>query len=100
MIYIKSLKKQRFRDDKPTNELYSVESYINPEKIVSIVPTKTSIYDDGNNIDYVATGSKITMSNNSRLTSDKSPKQIVDLINSCYEHDTWHTNSIGGSTTT
>ena len=51
MIYIKSLKKQRFRDDKPTNELYSVESYINPEKIVSIVPTKTSIYDDGNNID-------------------------------------------------
>ena len=49
--------KQRFKNDQPTNELYSVEAYINPEKIISIVPTKTSIYDYDNGIDYYATGS-------------------------------------------
>jgi hypothetical protein len=100
MIYIKSLKKQRFKDNQPTDELYYVESYINPDMIISIVPTKTSIYDNANGIDYIASGSKITMSNNAKLTAEKSPKQIIELINSCYDHDTWHTNSIGGSTTT
>ena len=99
MIYIKSLKKQRFKDNQPTNELYYVESYINPDKIISIVPTRTSIYDNANGIDYIASGSKITMSNNSRLTSDQSPREVIDLINSCYKHDVWHTKSIGDTTT-
>ena len=100
MILITSLKKQRFKNDQPTSELYSIQSWINPEKIVSIVPTKTSIQDFVNNIDYVATGSKITMSNNSRLTSDLSPREVIELINSCYEHDVWHTKSIRGTTPT
>ena len=100
MILIKSLKKQRFKNDQPTNELYSVEAYINPEKIISIVPTKTSIYDYDNGIDYYATGSMITLSGNKRLTSDQSPTEIIDLINSCYEHDVWIKNSIGGTTPT
>ena len=100
MILITSLKKQRFKNDQPTSELYSIQSWINPDMIVSIVPTKTSIYDNANGIDYIASGSKITMSNNAKLTAEKSPKQIIELINSCYDHDTWHTNSIGGSTTT
>ena len=100
MILITSLKKQRFRNDQPTSELYSIQSWINPEKIVSIVPTKTSIQDFVNNIDYMATGSKVTMTNNSRLTSDLSPSELIDLINSCYEHDVWVKKSIGGTTPT
>jgi hypothetical protein len=86
MIKITSLKKQRFQDDKPTSKLYSVESWINPDNIVSIVPTKTSIYDYDNGIDYVAQGSKVTMSNGNRLTSDMTPAELVALIDECYTH--------------
>ena len=68
MILITSLKKQRFKNDQPTSELYSIQSWVNPDKMVSIVPTKTSIYDYDNGIDYYDEGSKITFSNGSRLT--------------------------------
>lgn len=84
MILITSLKKQRFKDDKPTSELYSIQSWVNPDKMVSIVPTKTSIYDSVNEIRYYAEGSKITFSNGSRLTSDETPKELVQKINDCF----------------
>lgn len=84
MILITSLKKQRFKNDQPTDELYSIQSWVNPDKIVSIVPTKTSIYDYDNDIDYYAEGSKITFSNGTRLTSDQTPKELVALIDECY----------------
>lgn len=84
MIKITSLKKQRFKNDQPTTELYCIESWVNPDMIVSIVPTKTSISDFVNNIDYYAEGSKISLSNGMRLTSDKTPKELVALIDECY----------------
>lgn len=80
MIYIKSLKKQRFKDNQPTSELYHVESYINPEMIISIVPTRTSIYDFANGVDYIASGSVITMSNNAKITAEKTPNEIIEAI--------------------
>jgi len=84
MIKITSLKKQRFNNDQPTSELYSIQSWINPDKIVSIVPTKTSIQDFVNNVDYKAVGSKITFSNGSRLTSNESPRELAQRINDCF----------------
>lgn len=84
MILITSLKKQRYKNDNPTDELYSIQSWVNPDKIVSIVPTKTSIYDFVNDIDYEAVGSKITLTNGSRLTSDETPKELVQRINDCF----------------
>ena len=84
MIQITSFKKQKWEDGTPTNELYTVSSWINPDNIVSILSTKTSISDTGNNIDYYAEGSKINMIDGSTLIADISPKELVELIDSCY----------------
>ena len=85
MILITSLKKQRYKGGKPTSELYDISSYVNPDHIKSLAPTKTSIVDEYNNIDYHATGSRINMMDGSTLTANISPKEIVKLINECYE---------------
>lgn len=80
MIKITSLKKQGFSNGQPTSELYTIESYINPANIISIMPTKTSIKDYANNIDYYAEGSKIKMSDGLTLTCDESPEKLAGLI--------------------
>lgn len=79
MIKITSFKKQEWVDGSPTTNLYSVSAYINPKKIISISPTKTSI--SNSFLDYSAKGSKITMDNGSTLTSDVEPKELIQLIN-------------------
>ena len=84
MILITSLKKQSYKNDKPTETLYNTQAWVNPDKILTIMPTKTSIYDYENGIDYQATGSKITMANGSKLTCELSPKEVIELIDSCY----------------
>jgi hypothetical protein len=85
MIQITSFKKQKWVDGTPTDELYTVSSWINPDNIVSILSTKTSISDTGNNIDYYAEGSKINMVDGATLIADINPKELVELIDSCFE---------------
>ncbi len=85
MILITSLKKQRWVGGKPTEELYDISSYVNPDHIKSLAPTKTSIIDERFNLNYHAVGSRINMMDGSTLTANISPKEIVKLIDKCYE---------------
>jgi hypothetical protein len=79
MIKITSFKKQEWVNGTPTSNMYSVSAYINPNKIVSIAPTKTSI--SNHFVEYSARGSKIIMDDGSTLTSDLEPKELIQLIN-------------------
>jgi hypothetical protein len=76
MIKIKSFKKQRYVDGRPTGETYQIESLINPKQIVFITSTKTSIP----SLNYEDYGSKITMTDGSVLTSEMSPEEIYAEI--------------------
>jgi hypothetical protein len=39
MILITSLKKQSYKDDKPTEHLYTTQAWVNPDKILTIMTT-------------------------------------------------------------
>lgn len=83
-VYIRSIPRAEYKNDKPTGRTYYNEAWVNVDQIISITPTKSSINLPELLLEEEYVGSKILLSNGTIITSQLLPKELVSEITNNY----------------
>ena len=83
-IFIRSIPRAEYRNDKPTGRTYTNDTWVNVDQIISVTPTRSSISIPEVLLDEEYVGSKILLSNGTIITSNTLPKELIDQITNNY----------------